>query len=101
MKYLILLPFVALLAACGHTGQQARPEPIVVPIEASVPIAGACVPDTLGDKPVYLDTKEKLTAAADAAERLQLLYAGRAQRQARLNEIEPIIAGCPRGTVKK
>lgn len=94
-KYIpTLLPLF--LAACGGAGQ-ARPEPIVVPQIVKVPIAAPCVPKTLAPAPEYVDTKDKLTAAADAAERMQLLYGGRAQREARLHEIEPIVAGCPRG----
>jgi len=96
VKKLLIIPLLSVLAACGTTGQ-VRPEPIVVPQIVKVPIAAPCVPKSLGEPPVYVDTKDKLRAAADAAERMQLLYGGRAQREARLNEIEPVIAGCPRG----
>lgn len=94
MKKVLIIPLLIGLSACT----MARvPEPIVVPQIVKVPIAAPCVPNSLGGPPEYVDTKEKLKAAQDAAERMQLLYGGRAQREARLNEIEPVIAGCPRG----
>ena len=101
MKNLVILFGLVALTACGTTREQVRPEPIVVSQPVAVAVDAPCVPDTLGPRPTYVDTKDKLKAAADAAERLQLLYAGRAQRESRLNEIEPIIDGCPRGSVKK
>lgn len=94
MKYLVFL-FLP-LAACGQKVIE-RPEPIVVPVEKVVPIAGGCVPKETKAPPEYVDTDEKLKKAPDAAERYQLLWAGRAQRNARLDVIEPIIAKCPRG----
>lgn len=97
-KFIILIGLAA--AACGGE-VQSTPEPIVVPQQVAVAVDSPCVPDSLGPKPTYSDTTPALRAAADAAERLQLLYAGRAQRQSRLNEIEPIIAACPRGTAAK
>ena len=105
MKRFVLIPAVLSLAACA--GTQARPEPIVTTVEVPVPVAQPCVPDTLKGPPEYVDTKKALTDAGPlndlkaAAKRMQLLYAGRAQREARLNEIEPIIKGCPRGSSKK
>jgi len=99
MKSLILLPILVLVAGCGAK-VQSTPEPIVVPVEVGVPITGACVPDTLGPPPAYVDETPALRAARDAAERYQLVLAGREQRRARLNEIEPIIAACPRGKSK-
>lgn len=96
MKYLI--PILALsLAACGGK-PEARPEPIIVPQTVVVPVAGGCVPRTLTPPPEYVDSDQALAAAVDAAVRYQLLWAGREQKTARLNEIEPIIAGCPKGS---
>lgn len=96
------LPLALLLAACGGQGiKSAGSEPIIVTKEVAVAVDAPCVPETLGPRPQYVDTKEKLLAAEDASVRMQLLYAGRAQREARLNEIEPVIDGCPRGSVKK
>ena len=97
MKALILLPFLGLVAACGGAGT-ARPEPIIVTKEVKVPVAMPCIPSTYDAKrPDYADTDEALKAAADAAERYQLLWGGRAQRQAREVENETVIAGCPKG----
>lgn len=102
MKYLIPLPIFLALAACGGDGRPATtPEPIVVPTETKVPIAGACVPDTLSAAPDYVDNDAALKAAGGPDDRLQLLWAGREQRKGRLNELEPIVAGCPHGHVTK
>ena len=99
MKALFLIP-LALLTACGGK-VRSTPEPVVVIQKEAVAVDAPCVPDSLGKPPQYVDTSRALRSAADAAERYQLLAAGRAQRIARLNEIEPIIEGCPRGSVKK
>ena len=100
----ILIPILALvgLTACsgGNRVNSASAEPIVVVKEVAVAVTQPCVPDTLRDAPEYVDTKEKLQGAADAAERYQLVLGGRAQRIARLNELEPLVAGCPRGRSK-
>jgi hypothetical protein len=97
VKSLILLPFLALFAACG--GQPKHVEPIVVVKEVKVPVSVACVPETYDAKrPDYADSDGALRVALDAAERYQLLWAGRAQRQAREKENEAVISGCPRGS---
>lgn len=100
MKTLFLIPVLSILAACGGAGKE-RPEPIIITQKVAVAVDAPCVPDTLGKAPEYVDTKDKLVAAVDAAVRLQLLYAGRAQREARLGELEPVVEGCPRGSVPK
>jgi len=97
VKQLFIVPLMLMAAACAGRTPPPKAEPVVVTQIVKVPIAAPCVPKTLGAAPQYIDTKEKLKAAADAAERLQLLYGGRAQREARLNELEPVVAGCPRG----
>lgn len=99
MKSLFALLFLAPLAACASR-PEVRPEPIVAPIEVAIPVAAPCVPNDLKPKPIYPDEDAALRAAADAAERYQLVLAGREKRRARLNEIEPIIEACPRGTSK-
>lgn len=94
MKRLIVL-MCAALAACATTKV---PEPIIQIVEVKVPgPALPCVPKELGAPPVYVDSDSILQKAADAAERFQLLFAGRMQREARLNEIEPVILSCPKG----
>lgn len=97
-KYAIVAALA--LAACA-TKPVRVPEPVVVPVQVAVAVEQPCVPDTLKAKPVYVDSKSALVALGNAIdERLQLLYAGRAQREARLAELEPIVEGCPRGKSK-
>lgn len=90
-----ILAGALLLAGCGTTVQE-RPQPIVTTVEVAVPVSSPCVPAKLGPKPDYPDTDAALRAAFDAAERYQLLAAGRPLREARLNELEPVVAGCPK-----
>lgn len=79
----------------GCTAQPV-PEPIKVPVEVQVPVPVGCIPAGMDNAPTYPDTREALLGAPDAASRYRLLYAGRKLRDARLKEIEPIIAACPR-----
>lgn len=89
---LILLP----LAACALKPVE-RPQPIIVTREVVVPGPQTpCVPANVGAQPSYPDTDSTLKAAADAAVRYQLMAAGRKLRDARLREIEPVIASCPK-----
>lgn len=100
MKALISLPVILLLAACGGAGA-ARPESIVAPTIVKVLVPVGCVPENYDAKrPAYVDEDAQLRAASDAAARYQLLWGGRAQRQAREKENEAVISGCPRGSVK-
>ena len=89
----LALPF--LLAACGGHPRSA-PEPIVVVQQVAVAVVGACVPKGLGPAPEYVDNDAALKAAKEGPVRFQLLVLGRAQRDGRLREIEPIIEGCPK-----
>ena len=92
MKVLFLLP---LLAACATTPRVA--EPVTVIQKVSVPVSVPCVPSNYDStRPDYVDGDTVLRAAS-IPERLQLLWAGRAQRIARERENETVIAGCPRG----
>jgi hypothetical protein len=89
-----LFPLAALaLAACASNE---KPEPIIQTVEVLVPVPQPCVPKELGGAPVYVDTNEALLKAKDAAERYRLVYAGRLQRQGRLNELEPVVKSCPK-----
>ena len=99
MKKSILITALLGLTACAGK-PDARPEPIVVPTPVAVAVTQPCVPDTLKAAPDYVDTADKLRAAPDAAVRYQLIAGGRKQRIARLNELEPVVAGCPRGRSK-
>lgn len=88
MRRLALIPILA-LAACGGT-----PKPDVRTVEVKVPVAVKCVPEGLKAAPAYPDTDMALKAAPGAADRYQLLAAGRLLRSQRLAEVEPVIAGC-------
>lgn len=82
------------VSACASTG--AAPEPRIVTVEVAVPVASPCVPASLGAPPEYPDTDDALRAAPDGATRYQLVIAGRGLREARLNEVEPVVAACPK-----
>lgn len=83
-----------LLAGCATA--PATPPERVVTVEVAVPVPSPCVPANLGPAPEYPDTDEALRAAPDAATRYLLLGAGRLLRIARANEVEPVVAACPR-----
>ncbi len=71
-----------------------RPPPPVPTPPPPLPAPKACVPKTLGLPPHYPDTDAALRAAGGAADRYQLLAAGRILRQQRLEDLERVIAGC-------
>lgn len=77
-----------LLTACAHTS-----EPVIRTVEVRVPVAVRCGSDP-GPDPAFSDTPEALRGAADIWERVKLLLAGRAQRDARLIELKAASAGC-------
>lgn len=54
----------------------------------------SCVPRGIGGPPRYPDTDAALRAAGGAADRYQLMAAGRLMRQRRLEELERVVAGC-------
>lgn len=54
----------------------------------------SCVPRGLGPPPRYPDTDAALRNAPGAADRYQLMAAGRLMRERRLAELERVIAGC-------
>jgi hypothetical protein len=71
------------------------PPPILMfPKPAPPPAPKACVPKTLPPPPRYPDTDAALRAGAGAADRYQLMAAGRILRQQRLDELEKVVAGC-------
>ena len=108
------LGIVVAVAALGLAGCQSlfRPKPptVVAPPVAAAPAPPAprtvapprvrpapprsCVPKSLSGAPRYPDTEAALRAAAGAADRYQLLAAGRILRQQRLEDLERVIAGC-------
>jgi hypothetical protein len=84
------------LLTAGSCATTQVAEPRIVTVEVAVPVSSPCVPAKLGAAPEYPDTKEALQAAPDAASRLQLFAAGWPLKLARLNELEPVVAGCPK-----
>lgn len=76
------------LAACATTS-----EPRVVVKEVQIPVSVPCAADP-GPDPAYSDTPEALRAARDTFERVKLLLAGRAQRDARLSELKAANTAC-------
>lgn len=80
----------SLVAACSTT----KPEPQIRVVEGKVPVAVSCVPANLPPQPTYRVTVGDLVGAPDAAERYRLAAAGFQEREARLNEVEPVVEGC-------
>lgn len=97
----------AALAACATTKppppQAALPPPPSVAAPPPPPPAAAairpaarvnCVPRNFPRAPRYPDTDKALRAAGGAADRYQLLAAGRLVRARRLAELERALEGC-------
>ena len=100
------------LAGCQTLGHRrappgpVKPPPVIAPVRpAPRPVEPrapeprpaeprACVPRTLASPPRYPDTDAALRAAGGAADRYQLLAAGRILRQQRLEELERVVSGC-------
>jgi hypothetical protein len=68
------------------------PSPVVVKVP--VPVKEACVPKNLPKAPRYPDTDAALREAGGAADRYQLIAAGRVLREKRLAELEKVVEGC-------
>ena len=62
--------------------------------KAAAPVKKACVPKTLPKAPKYPDTDTALRDAGGAADRYQLMAAGRILRERRLSELEKVVDGC-------
>lgn len=77
-----------LLAACATA-----PEPKIVTKLVEVPIAIKCAAP-LSAEPQYADAPGSLKAAPDIFAKVQLILAGRAQRNARITELTAAISGC-------
>jgi hypothetical protein len=96
-------------SACGTLkGKAAAPAP-APPVAQSAPAAAAaeppsirpaaaarasCVPKGLPRAPKYPDTDAALRDAGGAADRYQLMAAGRLLRSHRLAELEKVVDGC-------
>ena len=74
------------------------PAPILVmptkPPPPPPPPPKSCVPRNLPQPPRYPDTDAALRAAPGAADRYQLMAAGRILRQQRLEDLERVIQNC-------
>jgi len=70
----------------------AAPAPKVVRV--IVPKAVKCVPDDVGPAPSYPDSDQALRDAGGAADRYQLLAAGRLLREQRLQRLEEVVKRC-------
>ncbi|RAK55210.1 hypothetical protein DJ017_12110 [Phenylobacterium soli] len=68
------------------------PPPKVVRPLAAKPVK--CVPEDLGPAPAYPDTDAALRDAGGAADRYQLLAAGRLLREQRLQKLEDVVKRC-------
>lgn len=87
------LALAAVVLALGGCATTQAPEPRLAVQKVEVPIAVACAADP-GPEPAYADSPEALRQAGDIFERVKLLLAGRAQRDARLAELKGAVAGC-------
>jgi hypothetical protein len=102
----------AMLAMCGlalGACQSLKPKPAPVATLAPPPVAAAlapvvvkvpepvklaCVPRTLSKAPKYPDSDTALRDAGGAADRYQLMAAGRILRARRLADLEKVVDGC-------
>jgi hypothetical protein len=66
----------------------------VAPQVVEVPVKQACVPKTFPKAPKYPDTDQALRDAGGAADRYQLMAAGRVLREHRLAELERALDAC-------
>jgi hypothetical protein len=95
------------LAGCASLKTPARvqavaaaPAPVAEPavvtreVVVKVPVKEACVPKALPTAPRYPDSDEALRDAGGAADRYQLLAAGRILRARRLATLERIVEAC-------
>ena len=79
------------VATAPAPAEPAAPPPQVVTVTAP---ARSCVPKTLPHAPKYPDTDAALRDAGGAADRYQLMAAGRLLREHRLAELEKTVDGC-------
>jgi len=70
------------------------PPPRVAPPPPPQTIVKSCVPKSLAPPPRYPDTDAALRNSAGAADRYQLMAAGRILREQRLEELERVVSGC-------
>lgn len=70
------------------------PPPPPPPTVVETPVRQSCVPKTFPKAPRYPDSDQALREAGGAADRYQLMAAGRVLRERRLNELEKLVEGC-------
>ena len=71
-----------------------RPTPPPPPRVEPAPVVRSCVPKTLPPAPRYPDSDAALRSAPGAADRYQLMAAGRILRERRLDQLEAVVADC-------
>ncbi len=72
----------------------AAPPPPMIHPPPPAPARVSCVPKTLAKPPKYPDSEAALREAGGAADRYQLMAAGRLLRIQRLAELEKTVEGC-------
>jgi hypothetical protein len=82
------------VAAAPPPLQAPPPPPPTMVVKTPAPVKVACVPKTLPKAPKYPDTDAALRDAGGAADRYQLMAAGRLLRDRRLAELEKVVEGC-------
>lgn len=85
-------PMAAVAPPRAPTPAAPAPQPKVVRVLVPKPIK--CVPDELGPPPAYPDSDSALRDAGGAADRYQLLAAGRLLREQRLQKLEEVVRRC-------
>jgi hypothetical protein len=70
------------------------PPPAPVIVKVPTPVKEYCVPKGFPRGPKYPDTDAARRDAGGAADRYQLLAAGRILRERRLAELEKVVEGC-------
>jgi hypothetical protein len=112
LKATVLAAGAALaLAGCQSLGPKKvvvppPPEPVAAPAPVPIlvmpqrptppapPPPKSCVPRNLPPPPRYPDSDAALRSAAGAADRYQLMAAGRILRQQRLEDLERVVQNC-------
>lgn len=70
------------------------PPPVIVMPPRAAPPPRSCVPRNLPPPPRYPDSDAALRSAPGAADRYQLMAAGRILRQQRLEDLERVVQNC-------
>lgn len=88
-------PAIMSLALLGLAGCAPGPRPErVVYQTVTVPRPVSCVPSVLGPAPANLETRQTLAAVPEGPDRYARLLSDWFARAARMEETEPVVAGC-------